>query len=224
MREHQRLMNMVITVPQNACPEPDLIRRYQPIKFPDLDERRMMRADERDLAKAAREAWELLNDSNIDSWLFRYAGKLTYLTEDDEGFPIPTATEDRLLLLLAHLGDWVVEKKFGFASEYPPRRVASALLSTPNPDVPVLRAIVNTPVFGKTGQLMTTYGYHPDARLSMRQAADSSCRLSRNARLRKTSPRHGAFSATSSSGIFLSSDPRRAPTRSGCSSSISCAT
>ena len=39
------------------------------------------------------------------------------------------------------------------------------MLATPDPGLPVLVGIVNTPVFGRNGRLLTTPGYHPDARL-----------------------------------------------------------
>ena len=39
------------------------------------------------------------------------------------------------------------------------------MLATPDPGLPVLVGIVNTPVFGRNGTLLTAPGYHPDARL-----------------------------------------------------------
>jgi putative DNA primase/helicase len=43
--------------------------------------------------------------------------------------------------------------------------VVKSVLATPDPALPVLTGIVNTPVFGRSGTLITTPGYHPDARL-----------------------------------------------------------
>ena len=43
--------------------------------------------------------------------------------------------------------------------------IVKSVLATPDPALPVLLAIVSTPVFGRSGQLSTTPGYHPDARL-----------------------------------------------------------
>ena len=40
-----------------------------------------------------------------------------------------------------------------------------SVLATPDPGLPVLVGIVNTPVFGRNGTLLTAPGYHPDARL-----------------------------------------------------------
>ncbi len=48
---------------------------------------------------------------------------------------------------------------------HPPTSLVKSLLATPDPGLPVLAGIVNTPVFGRNGMLLTTPGYHPDARL-----------------------------------------------------------
>ena len=47
----------------------------------------------------------------------------------------------------------------------PPLAVVKSVLATPDPGLPVLLGIVNTPVFGRNGTLLTAPGYHPDARL-----------------------------------------------------------
>ena len=47
----------------------------------------------------------------------------------------------------------------------PPTAVVKSVLATPDPGLPVLVGIVNTPVFGRNGTLLTAPGYHPDARL-----------------------------------------------------------
>ena len=43
--------------------------------------------------------------------------------------------------------------------------LVKSVLATPDPGLPVLVGIVNTPVFGRNGKLLTAAGYHPDARL-----------------------------------------------------------
>ena len=48
---------------------------------------------------------------------------------------------------------------------HPPTPLVKSILATPDPGLPVLVGIVNTPVFGRNGMLLTTPGYHPDARL-----------------------------------------------------------
>lgn len=126
-----------------------------------------MRADEGDLGRAVEKVWSLLLASNRTPWLFRYAGLPTWVVPDDEGRPVAAAlNEDRLRHMLARLAIWVRENAKGeVVSAPPPVAVVKSVLATPDPGLPVLIGIVNTPVFGRNGKLLTSPGYHPDARL-----------------------------------------------------------
>ena len=126
-----------------------------------------MRADEGDLALAVERAWSLLLASNRTPWLFRYAGGLTWVVPDDEGRPVAIAlTDERLRHMLAKLGNWRrLNAKGELVPAHPPTLLVKSVLATPDPGLPVLVGIVNTPVFGRQGRLLTTPGYHPDARL-----------------------------------------------------------
>jgi hypothetical protein len=126
-----------------------------------------MRADEGDLARAVEKTWTLLLASNRTPWLFRYAGIPTWVVPDDEGRPVAaTLTEDRLRHMLARLARWVRENAKGeLFPAPPPVAVVKSVLATPDPGLPVLMGIVATPVFGRNGKLLTSPGYHPDARL-----------------------------------------------------------
>lgn len=86
---------------------------------------------------------------------------------DDEGRPVATAiTEERLRHMLARLAKWKrLNGKGELVAAPPPLAVVKSVLATPDPALPVLVGIVNTPVFGRRGTLLTTPGYHPDARL-----------------------------------------------------------
>jgi putative DNA primase/helicase len=127
----------------------------------------LMRADEGDLALAVEKAWSLLLASNRTPWLFRYAGGLTWVVPDDEGRPVAIAlTDERLRHMLARLGNWRrLNAKSELVPAHPPTLLVKSVLATPDPGLPVLVGIVNTPVFGRQGRLLTTPGYHPDARL-----------------------------------------------------------
>ena len=127
----------------------------------------LMRADEGDLALAVERAWSLLLASNRTPWLFRYAGVPTWVVPDDEGRPVATAlTDERLRHMLARLGNWRrINAKGELVPTHPPTLLVKSVLATPDPGLPVLVGIVNTPVFGRNGRLLTTPGYHPDARL-----------------------------------------------------------
>ena len=126
-----------------------------------------LRADEGDLSRANEQVWSLLMASNRTPWLFRFAGQPTWVVPDDEGRPVASAlNEERLRHMLARLARWVrLNAKGELVPAPPPVAVVKSVLATPDPALPVLTGIVNTPVFGRGGTLITTPGYHPDARL-----------------------------------------------------------
>lgn len=126
-----------------------------------------LRADEGDLGRAVAQVWSVLMASNRTPWVFRFAGQPTWVVPDDEGRPVATMlNEERLRHMLARLARWVRQNAKGeVLPAPPPLPVVKSVLATPDPALPVLTGIVNTPVFGRSGTLITTPGYHPDARL-----------------------------------------------------------
>jgi putative DNA primase/helicase len=150
---------------EEAVPE---IGQHRPLNYLNgPEDPPVLRADEGDLARAVERVWALLLTSNRSPWLFRYAGQPTWVVPDDEGRPVAAAlNEDRLRHMLARLAVWVRENAKGeVVSAPPPVAVVKSVLATPDPGLPVLMGIVNTPVFGRHGKLLTSPGYHPDARL-----------------------------------------------------------
>jgi putative DNA primase/helicase len=126
-----------------------------------------LRADEGDLGRSVAQAWSVIMASNRTPWVYRFAGQPTWVVPDDEGRPVATIlNEERLRHMLARLARWVrVNAKGEPIPAPPPLPVVKSVLATPDPALPVLTGIVNTPVFGRSGTLITTPGYHPDARL-----------------------------------------------------------
>jgi putative DNA primase/helicase len=62
--------------------------------------------------------------------------------------------------------DWRrLNAKDELVPSHPPTALVKSILATPDPGLPVLVGIVNTPVFGRNGTLLTSAGYHADARL-----------------------------------------------------------
>lgn len=127
----------------------------------------VLRADEGDLGRAVAQVWSVVMASNRTPWVFRFAGQPTWVVPDDEGRPVATIlNEERLRHMLARLARWVRENAKGeLLSAPPPVATVKSVLATPDPALPVLTGIVNTPVFGRSGTLITAPGYHPDARL-----------------------------------------------------------
>ena len=145
-----------------------LIGRHRPVNYQGSGEAiPTLRADEGDLARSVEWVWSLLMASNRTPWIFRFAGQPTWVVPDDEGRPVATAiTEERLRHMLARLAHWKkLNSKGELVAAPPPIAVVKSVLATPDPALPVLTGIVNTPVFGRNGTLITTPGYHPDARL-----------------------------------------------------------
>ena len=163
----------VRAVVESAVPEPDddvmqPIGQHRPLNYIEPNSALpLLRADEGDLAHAVQRTWGLLLDSNCPPWLFRYAGVPTWVVPDDEGRPVATALSDeRLRHMLARLAVWRRMNRQGeLIPAHPPMPLVKSVLATPDPGLPVLVGIVNTPVFGRNGKLLTTPGYHPDARL-----------------------------------------------------------
>lgn len=152
--------------PADAAPV--LIGQHRPLNYAVADTGLpIMRADEGDLGRAVEKVWSLLLASNRTPWLYRYAGIPTWVVPDDEGRPVAaTLTEERLRHMLARLADWRrMNAKGELVPAPPPTAVVKSVLATPDPGLPVLVGIVNTPVFGRNGTLLTAPGYHPDARL-----------------------------------------------------------
>jgi hypothetical protein len=127
----------------------------------------VLRADEGDLGRAVAQVWSVVMASNRTPWVFRFAGQPTWVVPDDEGRPVATIlNEERLRHMLARLARWVRETAKGeILPAPPPVATVKSVLATPDPALPVLTGIVNTPVFGRSGTLITEPGYHPDARL-----------------------------------------------------------
>ena len=144
------------------------IGQHRPVNYQGSGEAMpTLRADEGDLGRSVSQAWSVIMASNRTPWVYRFAGQPTWVVPDDEGRPVATMlNEERLRHMLARLARWVRQTAKGeLLPAPPPVAVVKSLLATPDPALPVLTGIVNTPVFGRSGTLITTPGYHPDARL-----------------------------------------------------------
>ena len=143
------------------------IGRHRPLNYEEPQALPTLRADEGDLGRAVERVWSLLLASNRTPWVYRFAGQLTWVVPDDEGRPVATTiTEERLRHMLARLAHWKrLNGKGELVAAPPPLGVVKSVLATPDPALPVLVGIVNTPVFGRNGKLLTSPGYHPDAPL-----------------------------------------------------------
>lgn len=151
----------------NEPPEPEM-GRHLPHGFmlPSLPLPRL-RADEGDLSRAGNKAWSLLLAANRKPWLFRTGAQISWVVPDDRGELIAApVTDERLRYMLARLAIWQkINRNNELVPAPPPTGLVKSILATPDPALPVLAGIVNTPVFGSDGTLLTEPGYHAEARL-----------------------------------------------------------
>ena len=157
-----------------SSPDPDM-GRHLPHGFalpePPLPRHR---SDEGDLSRAGNRAWSLLLASNQRPWLFRTGGLLSWVVPDDRGQLVAApVTDERLRYMLARLAVWQkINRNSELVPAPPPTGLVKSLLATPDPALPVLAGIVNTPVFGSDGTLLTAPGYHAEARLLYHPSPD----------------------------------------------------
>jgi putative DNA primase/helicase len=110
---------------------------------------------ERDLTRWCKDSWEAIGRVNDPPWLFKWAGQVSELV-DDEPHRIGA---DRLRLILANEVDFGRFKDRGWRPELPPEPLVAALLADPTPPVPILNAIYPYPVVVPPGRLLLPAGY-----------------------------------------------------------------
>ncbi|MBI3328492.1 MAG: hypothetical protein HYZ81_17540 [Nitrospinae bacterium] len=129
-------------------------------------------AGQANLRIVTREAWDALQQANAAApQFFRHAGVPVRLETDDDRdlFPSPL-TADRMRHVLARVANWyrdMTDPLTGASIRQivrPPADVVRDVLAAPDPPLPVLRRIVEVPVFAPDGTLQTTPGYHPGSR------------------------------------------------------------
>lgn len=115
-----------------------------------------------DVLDAAGKALVAANNPPV---MFMRNGGLVYI---DGMHHISEHTSVTCRTRLGHVARW--HRKTGVDREteldkfewvFPPQDVASAIVAEPPAGLPELKEVVNYPVFGKSGRLITTPGYHP---------------------------------------------------------------
>ncbi len=130
----------------------------------EIKARLRINAADLDLPKVSETAWEALREANDPPFLFRYGGLPAQIEKDDHGAAVVREiTQDRLRYHLARAANWYSGRKEK-KSALPPLHVVRDMLATPNPPLPILTRIVETPVFGRKGRLQEMPGYHRGSR------------------------------------------------------------
>jgi putative DNA primase/helicase len=130
-----------------------------------------IKADNQNLRVVTGQAWFALEKANNPPYLFRHAGSIVRL-EDDEKLGIILRALDpyRTRYELARAAIWYVKGKndkgdWVRKDAKPPMDVVKDLLATPNYPLPIINRITQVPVFASNGLLQTDPGYHGDARI-----------------------------------------------------------
>ena len=123
--------------------------------------RPQINAGQQDLELITNETWQALIDANKPPVLFRHGGQIVWVERDVHKKPITQrVTQDRMTYRLAKIAKWYRETKDELTTVNPPPQVVKNVLATPNCPLPVLLAIVEVPIFGTDGSLITKPGYH----------------------------------------------------------------
>jgi hypothetical protein len=108
--------------------------------------------------------WALLAQ-NDPPCLFVTAGQLARLVNGEGGPGIQILDQAAAYGILLRAADWMQRSGDKVRDSKPPKEVAADILSNPHRDLPPLDAVVSTPVFDAKWRLLSTPGYHRDARL-----------------------------------------------------------
>lgn len=134
-------------------------------------ERANIRVNGRQLREVIDEAWTIalstqdMDDDGCPVRLFVRSGALVRLARGDAGLGIEIVNEGGAFGYLLRIANWVKANDFGMAAAKPPKELARDLVTYPHADLARLDAVVSTPVFGFSGELISTPGYHEGSAL-----------------------------------------------------------
>src|SRR6266545_3278770 len=124
-----------------------------------------------DLPTLMPQAWHAIITSNDPPALFRRAGELARLEATESGALIVKTIDTRVMTgILARSARWVrvsYDRK-GNATEketLPPPAVVDDCMVNIDPRIPPITRVVHAPTFAAGATLLTTPGYHPEARI-----------------------------------------------------------
>ncbi len=132
--------------------------------------RSRIRVNNRQLRDVLADAWRVVHATNKRPALFVRSGVLVRLGAAESGPRIETVEETAMFGHLFRVANWVRVTQDAVLDAPPPRDVARDMLVNPADELPPLDAIVATPVFDAEGRLVSTPGYHKQARLWLHQA------------------------------------------------------
>lgn len=131
-----------------------------------------IQTNDRQRREVMSDARRLMRDANSNAknpFMFRRSGAVVTLADVESagsyGKQIEPMAEGHVYGFLARNADWidVRETKQGpqIRPSSPPRDVVLDILALPDDDLPRLESISNVPIFGRSGQILKSPGYHP---------------------------------------------------------------
>lgn len=124
-----------------------------------------IRVNNRQLRDIVADAWRAARAAGRRPQLFVRSGGLVRLVHGENGPRIEAMDEASVYGYLARIADWVKVTEDATIDVSPVKDVARDMLAYPHPELPVLEAVVSTPVFDRQGALVSLPGYHAGARL-----------------------------------------------------------
>jgi 5S rRNA maturation endonuclease (ribonuclease M5) len=121
-------------------------------------------ASDLDLSRITGKTWKVIKAANAsDPELFRHGGVLSRVESGDDGRPfLRVMGHHHLRGYLAEIALWgtLNSETQEWHDAYPPMPVVMDVLTTPEPPLPVLDRIVESPVYASDGTLPDAPGYH----------------------------------------------------------------
>jgi len=125
------------------------------------DKRQWVNAGIGDLPAVGGVLWDAIRATNEPPSLFRYGGLPARLAIDDDGTPrVRELDINGLRYEVACRVRCYKDDENGRKIVPPPVHYIQHLYATPHPPLPLLRRLVEVPVFAPSGELQTTPGYH----------------------------------------------------------------
>jgi len=120
-------------------------------------------ATDQDLTYIVPAAWDAIRQANTKSRLVLFGGVPCRITKDESGTIVERLDNYMLQFEAALSAQWRVYKKSIPFPCRPPMSIVMSMQAYENKPLPILKRIVQAPVFSVNGKLQTTPGYHSDS-------------------------------------------------------------
>jgi len=121
-------------------------------------------ARNQDVQAVSNEAWQSLMMNNDPPWLFRQAGRMVHLVEDEGVVSLRGVDDSFLRFCLARSANWYKMEKEEKIRALPPAFVVADMMAAPNPPLPKLDRLIEYPSFAPDGTIHLKKGYSKSTR------------------------------------------------------------